>query len=331
MSSASHLFAFGHASNDLQTYAGSQITVYITLGFSKLASILLVRRLFIRDMKSAWAICNIITILVIVWTIVSAMLISVGCKLDSLSPKNPSDICSGLQARYLFVVITDAMTDLVLSFIPTYLCRHLQMDMNFKLQVLGIFALRLPVLALAGLFFKAWVDSTHSNNYGVDRTTSLIYQQCQLCCSLIAATVPCLKSFIQSFDTGSGQKAGFGSSSRSGTYGHMSSVRHSTVQVHEGEDYEMSRLDDNQRRKSRLGHLGSNQQAIRVNRKKSTDVDSVSEVTLGLRRTSTQESDRRSQQSTQELVIRKEVQFVVRHEPAKGTETHQPGQLRLPK
>lgn len=220
------------------------------------------------------------------------------------------------------------MTDLALAFVPTYLWRHLQMIMLFKLQVLGIFALRLPLLALAGRFYRAWSNSMHSDDPGVDRTTSLVYQQCQLCCSLIAATIPCLKSFIQSFDTGSGQKAGFGYSSNSGVHGHMSSVHHSAVQADDDESYQMSRLGDKQHGMPRLGH-----QAVRVSKKTSTvDVGSALEDVVGLERRSTQESDRKSQQSTQELVIRKDVQFAVEHEPAKkGIEAHRPGLLRLPK
>ncbi|KAJ4373523.1 hypothetical protein N0V86_007664 [Didymella sp. IMI 355093] len=314
-----------------QMYAGTQIAIYISLGFSKLASILLVRRLFIRDMKSAWTICNAITALIVAWTIASAALVSVGCSTDRLSPRTPSDICPGIEARYLFVVITDGMTDLILAFIPTYLCRHLQMNMLFKLQVFGVFALRLPVLALAGVFYKAWSASMHSDNPGVDRTTSLVYQQCQLCCSLIAATIPCLKSFIQSFDTGSGQKAGFGYSSHSGAYGHMSSVHHSVVQVDDGENYQMSRLNQKRQGGSRFGRSGNGSQAVRVNRKSATDVGSALGDALELERRSTQESDRKSQQSTQELVIRKDVQFDVRREPAKDNEMHRPGLLRLPK
>jgi hypothetical protein len=53
---------------------------------------------------------------------------------------------------------------------------------------------------------------------------------------------------------------------------------------------------------------------------------------MDLERRSTSESDRKSEQSTQELVIRKEIQFDVKREPAKkGAEAHQPGLLRLPK
>ena len=299
-----------------------------------MASILLVRRLFIRDMKSAWMICNIITGTVVVWTLVSAVLVSAGCSSESLSPRNSADICSGIETRYMFVVATDALTDLVLAFIPTYLCYRLQMDFLVKLQVLGIFAIRLPLLALAILFYRAWKNSLFSDNPGVERTVALACQQSQLCFSLIVATIPCLKAFIQSFDTGSGQKAGFGYSSNSGAYGHMSSVHRSTAHVDDGESYQMSRLSRNQNATSRLRNGDDSKGAVRNYRQPfTTEFGSAAGAAgMELERRSTQESDRRSQLSTQELVIRKDVQFEVKREPVKkNLEIHRPGLLCLPK
>lgn len=194
--------------------------------------------------------------------------------------------------------------------------------------------MRLPLIILAGLFYKAWESSLHGDNLGVGRTTALVYQQSQLCTSLIAATIPCLKSFIQSFDTGSGQKAGFGYSSNSVAYGHMSSVHHSTAQPDHGETYQMSTLDRDGKGTTRLRRGRDSEGALRAHGK-SLNVEgfsTVDESGMELERRSTQESDRKSQQSTQELFIRKDVQFEVKREPAdKGIGTHRPGLLRLPK
>ena len=143
------------------------------------------------------------------------MVVSAEFSAESLSPKKATQICSRIETRYMGVVVTDAITDLVLAVDRAYLCRRLQMSSMFKLQVLGIFALRLPLLALAGCFFKYWSTSMNNDNVGVARTTALVFQQSQLCVSLIAGTIPCLGSSIQSFDTGSGVKAGFGHSTYS--------------------------------------------------------------------------------------------------------------------
>lgn len=284
------------------------------------------------DMKNAWMTCNTITGAIVLWTLVSAVLVSAGCSSHNLSPKTPMDICPGIEIRYLFITTTDAITDLLLAFVPTYLCRHLQMDIVFKLQVLGIFSLRLPLIALAALFFHAWKTSLHSANPGAARTNALAFQQAQLCFSLISATIPCLKSFLRSFDTGSGAKADFGSHSNSG-YGHRSTVHHGSTQTTEGEGYEMSSFDHGHNSGSGVRKEKDRKAAVRVNKKSSTDGGLAAGADgVELERRHTLDTDQRSQESTQELFIKKDVQWDVRREPAgRWRDSYQPGQLRLPK
>ena len=302
-----------------QTYSSGQVAIYLSLGCSKIATILLVRRLFMRNMKTAWTTCNTVVCAMFVWTIASAILVSAGCSAESLSSKRPSKMCSGIETRYMIVVVTDGITDLVLAVLPAYLCRRLQMNFIFKLQVLGIFALRLPLLALAGLFFKFWKSSLDSNDMNVTRTTALIFQQTQLCVSLIAGTIPCLRSFIQSFDTGSGVKAGFGHTNSSG-YSRHSGVHHSSsTRNHNDESYQMSSL--NQRIKDRpvIRVKVDDDETIRVDRRSSTMrlCADPEEQTVEMERRSTLESDRKSQLSTQELVIRKDVRWEITRETAR--------------
>ena len=185
--------------------------VYLCLGFSKIATILLVRRLFIRNMKIAWSTCNTVVGVMVTWAVASAIIVSAGCSSESLSPRTSLMLCAGLKTRYMLVTVADGVTDLVLAILPAYLCRNLHMKFMFKLQVLGIFALRLPLLMLAGLFYKYWMASLASDDTDIVRTTALIFQQAEVCFSLIAGTIPCLNSFIQSFYKGSGVKECFGS------------------------------------------------------------------------------------------------------------------------
>jgi len=101
------------------------------------------------------------------------------------------------------------LTDIILVMLPAYLVWQLQMNIRLKIQVLSAFAFRLPLLAFSILSLRYFISSLDSKNLGVDRTPAIAFQQSQLCFSLICATVPSLKAFIRSFDTGSGQKVGF--------------------------------------------------------------------------------------------------------------------------
>jgi hypothetical protein len=71
---------------------------------------------------------------------------------------------------------------------------------------------------LSVLFFRRWTHSLDNANPGIARTAPLVYQQCQLCVSIIVGTIPSLKAFLQSFDTGSGIKARLTHTSRSEGY-----------------------------------------------------------------------------------------------------------------
>jgi hypothetical protein len=281
-------------------------------------------------MRSAWKTCVFVICVIVAWTIASAFLVSIGCPVDTLSPRTSSQICPGLETRYLLVIITDGVTDLILTFIPTYLIRDLQMSWSFKLQVLGIFALRLPLPVLSGLFFKAWKTSMHSANPGVVRTAALVLQQSQVCTSLLASTIPCLKSFIQSFDTGSGLKPGFGYSSKSsGRYGHDYIIRHSAARSEQQEEaYPMSSLKPSKNGgsvspDSAEERQGAAQAGRALSIVEEDTVRSVKSVDL----------DRRSsQRSTDQLFIRKDVQWTVKNEPARnGGGAYLPGKLKLPK
>ncbi|KAJ6267232.1 hypothetical protein PSV08DRAFT_380835 [Bipolaris maydis] len=310
-------------------YSSNQVVVYICLGLSKLSTILLVQRLFTREMRNAWKTCVFITGIIVIWTIASALLVSIGCPADALSPRTSSQICNGIESRYLFVTATDGLTDFVLALTPTYLIRNLQMSISFKLQVLGVFGLRLHLLVLTTLFFLSWRKAMHSENPGVERVGALELQQCQVCASLLTSTIPCLKSFIQSFDTGSGVKPGFGYSSKSsGKYGHDYTICHSASQSARHEVYDMlvlmtTRTGGSISPESRHEREG----IVRAEERLSiVEEDAVTgNKSIDLER-------RSSQRSTEQLFIRKDVEWTVKNEPARtDAAVYVPGKLRLPK
>jgi hypothetical protein len=305
-----------------QSQYGNQITFCISLGLSKISTILLVQRLFTRDMKKAWVLCNIVMAVVVAWTITAAFMVSVGCSPESVVPRDWSQTCPTIVARYKFVVVVDAITDLVLVIIPGYLSWQLQMSVLLKLQVLAVFSFRLPLVILASLFLKTWIQSLSSDNPGVDRTPAIIFQQAELCISLMAATIPCLKSFIRSFDTGSGVKATISSSN---DYG--SSNQSGDRSGAHGNSYQMSRLggsNTNASRKRSQSHRNIDDGAIKVNLRPFTTDKSNSGLThsKGLRSAlepqGTYEEDRLSQGSRKELFIRRDTHWEVTSERARS-------------
>jgi hypothetical protein len=152
-----------------------------------------------------------------------------------------------------------------------------------------------------------------------------VYQQCQICYSIIVGTIPSLKAFLQSFDTGSGVKAGFGySSSQYGSGG--SGARQSRAPMSPGLDIPMARIQ------RRIETSQERNGTARVNKKPSGKTQQTStDDSIEFGRSSSHESDRRSHTSTQELFIRKDVEWEVTSEAArKGSDINTPGLLRLP-
>ena len=252
-----------------------------------------------------------------------------------MAPKTFSQTCSTIISRYKFVVVTDAVTDITLVVVPAYLCWQLQMSFKLKLQVLAVFAFRLPLVALAGLFLKTWIRSLSIDNPGIHRTPAVIFQQSELCVSLMAATIPCLKSFIRSFDTGSGVKATFGSSNEYGSSGQTGS----NSRKHE-ESYELSSMNGSKTGTSKsenFARLKGDDGAVRVNPLPFTSGRSKPAMTrkkslrAGFEPQAPHEPDRQSQGSGKELFIRRDMQWEVTSEDARRlSDVRHAGILRSP-
>lgn len=270
---------------------------------------MLIQRLFTRDAKKFWLICNIVVALMVVWTLLVVFMVSVGCSPRSTAPPTEAEICPGIFARYQVVAITDALTDVILILVPAYLVWQLQMGAALKMQVIAVFAFRLPLIPLSFLALTSWKRSLHSNNPGVDRTTAILFQQSELCFSLIAGTVPCLKSFIRSFDTGSGVKVGYTSNG----YGSSGDNR--------GLSYRMQSLNT---AGSAVRSHNEDEGDVKVSTRPFTSggrgrarASSISNVTTVEYMTpKAKEVDTMSHGSQDELFIRRDVQWEVRSENA---------------
>ncbi|KAH7128600.1 hypothetical protein B0J11DRAFT_274837 [Dendryphion nanum] len=288
---------------------GNQILLYFSLGLSKCAAVLLVQRLCTRDtQRNFWIGCNIVTASMVTWTILAVLVISAGCAPESIAPARESQICPSISSRYQVVVITDVLTDVVLVLVPTYLVWRLRMSVLLKAQVIAVFAVRLPLIPVSILALLRFNRSLYHSNPGVARSSAIILQQAQLCYSLIAGTIPCLKSFIRSFDTGSGVKAAVISNAY-GSSGHSNN-----------ESYRMHNLSSNgsasRSRDEDPGDLKVNnrpfpQEKGRQGRRRPKSTTSVTALSY---QNPQSHKPRDEDDGSQELFIRRDVQWEVHSE-----------------
>jgi hypothetical protein len=83
------------------------------------------------------------------------------------------------------------------------------MSLYYKFQVFLAFAFRLPLIALSAAHLSLFKPYTRSASPLFEISDSLLLQQIMLTYSLISATIPNLNSFMKSFSIGLGVSFGF--------------------------------------------------------------------------------------------------------------------------
>lgn len=153
----------------------------------------------------------------------------------SVSSKiQPADTNPHLQLnRWIVVESFACMIDLAISIVPFALVWGLQMKRGHKVWVILGFTARLPTIPLAILRLISLSNSLASTELVFDYAMTEALTQGELCFSVISATIPCLRIFMQSAKTGLLGMSTFDSSgdrsktgylgSRSGTFGRTTS------------------------------------------------------------------------------------------------------------
>lgn len=204
------------------------------------------------------------------------------------------------------------------------------MKVSVKLQVLGVFGLRLPLIVLAALYFTTWKRSLHSDDPGVACSNPLIYQQTELCYSLMVSTIPCLHSFLKSADSCNSSKIAFANPTHSGSYDQKADSQE--VSRNQRESYEMSEnASDNGSLVSRRdGNARYETRANKIQRSPGSNV-AIEDEGVDCEWRSAEESDQKSHHSTQALFIRNDVEWgVIREASRKGSDINTPRLPRLP-
>ncbi|OCK78851.1 hypothetical protein K432DRAFT_383549 [Lepidopterella palustris CBS 459.81] len=279
---------------------GTEILLLLSLCLSKASVVFLIRRVFTRDMKRFWRICNILLGCIAVWGLASILVVTVGCSTTHYLPPTQGATCSGYLTRWEIVIALDVATELIFVFLPIYLVWDLQMAFDLKARVFIAFLFRLPVAAFALTFLLKFNNSLTSTNPGVAIASALTWQQAELSYSLISATIPCLKSFIQSFDTsfGHGQDTSivhYGNGSSGGQASHRATIKMTSLKTGRSMNASQSR--------------GSFDGPLRPDKmKNSTTIYANGEVR------SADRSSVSSKAGSQEMIIRRDVQFDVTHD-----------------
>ncbi|THC87107.1 hypothetical protein EYZ11_013448 [Aspergillus tanneri] len=114
---------------------------------------------------------------------------------------------ASILANIAWKVITgvDVITEALLVSISIYLVWGIRMQWKQKATVIFAFGTRLSLMAIAICRQIYLNDAFSHTDLSLDLSDSLVVTEVLLHCSIMAATVPCLKPFVIAFNTGWGQ------------------------------------------------------------------------------------------------------------------------------
>ncbi|KAM0721383.1 hypothetical protein Q7P37_002307 [Cladosporium fusiforme] len=175
----------------------------VALALAKSSTIMFIQRLLSRDMKPLLITCYAAIVVFALWAIGSMIGLATGpgCVVDSFI-SNTS--CTQNDPTWVAIAAFDTATELVLVIMPFIVVWPLQLSFDLKVQVVVAFSFRLGVGALS-IAHAIYVRRAHtSDSPGVAFVPALVLAESELCWSLISATIPNLKAFMNIFNTGFG-------------------------------------------------------------------------------------------------------------------------------
>ncbi|KAF2261346.1 hypothetical protein CC78DRAFT_521904 [Lojkania enalia] len=183
----------------------SRVLLLISLYLAKCSSVFLLRRLFVRHDRGNSLICDLSLGFTILCGIAAVFAGNVGCPSSSAL----SNHCDGQIMRWSIVTGLDVITEVVALILPPYLVWQLQMKSTYKLRVIAAFCFRAGTIVFSVIYLNSWVHYSNGAPSPFNILPVLIWQQVLLAWSLISATIPNLKAFLQSLSTNWGIDWGY--------------------------------------------------------------------------------------------------------------------------
>jgi hypothetical protein len=194
----------------LQAYFTSTLLTLLSLALIKSSVIGMLLRIFARDTSwRRWKLCVAFMLSCLLWGLVSALTLSVNCVPSTLlAPLIDTAQCPRQYPRCQGITAVDMASELLIFILPASLTWTLNITVQMRLQLILAFAPRLPLVALSALHLRSMGTYVSSPEPQMAVADALVLQQCALTWSVMSATVPNLKNFMKSFDTGFGLRLG---------------------------------------------------------------------------------------------------------------------------
>jgi len=186
----------------------SQILLIFTLSLAKTAIILLVKRCLALDMVRQRRTCDVVAVLVSIWALAAIIGISANCSpphmVDDLSR------CKHQNVRWEVIGIINGVLEIATTLLSTLLVWDMKnLSNEQRIRVIVAFLFRVLLVPVVVVHIYYYMQTTKP---GADVplliTNVLICEQVQIGVSLLTATVPNMKAFIQGFHSQMGMVIG---------------------------------------------------------------------------------------------------------------------------
>jgi len=164
-------------------------------------------RLFTRDIivtRKARMLCYTTIAITVLWGVGSVIGTAVSCGPSGFIRGERTTYCRTRLLQWRITAAFDIVTELLLVILPTLFVWPIRIKRHIKTQVAIAFGFRLPLVAIIAVhlhYVSKYSNTTNTSNAII---SALVLQQCELLWSLTSATIPTLKKFMQTFNSGFG-------------------------------------------------------------------------------------------------------------------------------
>lgn len=178
-------------------------------------------RLFTSDIivtRKARVLCYATIAIIFLWAIGSIVGTAISCPPSNyVRDVRASHNSTPRMIQWRLTAAFDVLTELLLVLLPIMFVWPINMRRRIKTQVAIAFGFRLPLIAIAVVHLHYVLEYSRANSNPRAIIPALVLQQCELLWSLISATIPTLKKFMQTFSSGFGMEIDLDTA-----YGHRS-------------------------------------------------------------------------------------------------------------
>lgn len=170
------------------------------LCLAKASVLLLLQRLVVDKRQKKIAVYTVG--IVVLWAVAGIVVLAARCGAHLPWNITSTDQCINLRTFWIGMAPVDILSELVMIMIPVMMMIPVQVAMSKKAVIVVAFLFRLLVVAatIARLFYIQPIYL--ARNFTFDTVNAEVLDQIVLSFSITTACIPCLKPFLDAFDSG---------------------------------------------------------------------------------------------------------------------------------